>query len=195
MSDVYLTRLTPGDAAGLLEVLGLAKAHASTLGFMPDSAFGERVESGNLVIARDGEILLGYCLFDLPRTGYIKLVHVCVADEARGPGVGKKLIEYVIALNPSATGVLAYCRRDYGLEAFWESAGLAPRNERPGRAIKGSVLSAWWRQLGPLDLLEDAALRSGLPLVVLDTNIVSDLYASPEVTRPDRSATDGLNAG
>lgn len=178
------------------QILRLAKTHSGTLGFLPDSAFADRLRKRTLIAARvDGEVV-GYCLYDLPRAGHIKLVHVCVDDEARGLGAGKALIDGAIRRNPSAIGVLAYCRRDYeGLDRFWESAGLAPRGEKAGRAVAGSILCAWWRPLGGLDLLEEAAMGAGLPLVAYDTNVVSDLYASATVSRPDRESSLGLLAG
>ncbi|MCT9820798.1 GNAT family N-acetyltransferase [Microbacterium sp. W1N] len=178
------------------QILRLAKTHSGTLGFLPDSAFADRLRKRTLIAARvDGEVV-GYCLYDLPRAGHIKLVHVCVAGDARGLGAGKALIDEAIRRNPSAIGVLAYCRRDYeGLDRFWESAGLSPRGEKAGRAVAGSILCAWWRPLGGLDLLEEAAMGAGLPLVAYDTNVVSDLYASPSVSRPDRESSLGLLAG
>lgn len=178
------------------QILRLARAHSGTLGFLPDSAFADRLRKRTLIAARaDGEVV-GYCLYDLPRAGHIKLVHVCVADDARGLGAGKVMIDAAIRRNPTAIGVLAYCRRDYeGLDRFWESTGLAPRGEKVGRAVAGSILCAWWRPLGSLDLLEDAAMSAALPLVAYDTNVVSDLYASSTVVRPDRESSLGLLAG
>jgi Acetyltransferases len=178
------------------QILRLAKTHSNTLGFLPDSAFADRLRKRTLIAARvDGEVV-GYCLYDLPRAGHIKLVHVCVAGNARGLGAGKALIDEAIRHNPTATGVLAYCRRDYeGLDRFWESAGLSPRGEKAGRAVAGSILCAWWRPLGGLDLLEEAAMGAGLPLVAYDTNVVSDLYASSSASRPDRESSLGLLAG
>ncbi|MFC7926960.1 GNAT family N-acetyltransferase [Microbacterium laevaniformans] len=178
------------------QILRLAKTHSTTLGFLPDSAFADRLRKRTLIAARLGGSVVGYCLYDLPKAGHIKLVHVCVAAEARGLGAGKALIDAAIGRNPGATGVLAYCRRDYeGLDRFWESAGLAPRGEKAGRAVRGSILCAWWRPLGALDLLEEAAMGAGLPLVSYDTNVVSDLYASASVIRPDRESSLGLLAG
>jgi GNAT superfamily N-acetyltransferase len=180
--------------ADLREVFALAKKHSGTLGFLPNSAFTDRGRRNGLLLARvDGQVV-GYCLFDVHRAGHIKLVHVCVDDSARGYGIGKELIDLAVALNPHANGVLADCRRDYQMDEFWRSVGMTPRSERAGRARKGSILVRWWRPLGPLDLLEAAALSSGQPLVCIDSNIVGDLYGLPETSRPDREATLGLVA-
>lgn len=174
------------------DLLRLAKAHRATLGFLTDAAFEDRLARGTVVIARSDGAIVGYCLYDVPRAGYIKLVHVCVG--VRGSGIGKLLVDVAIQAHPAAIGVVAYCRRDYGLDRFWAAVGLSPRGERAGRATAGSTLTRWWMPLGELDLLEDAALGAGLPLVVYDTNIVADLYGSAELDRADRDASRGLTA-
>jgi hypothetical protein len=148
MVAIELTTLSTDDDIGLREVIALAKTHRATLGFLPDSAFRERAQSGNLIVARRGELVLGYCLFDLPRAGHIKLVHVCVADLARGLQLGNKLILRTIELNPLAIGVLAYCRRDYRMDRFWASAACLPEanardaHRRDPYSRRGGVSSA-----------------------------------------------------
>lgn len=194
-----VSHLTPAAVPSKEEwkaLLALAKTHRSTLGFLPDSAFSDRLRRGTLAVAHLDGLLVGYCLYDRPRGGHIKLVHVCVTDSVRRLRVGQSLVESVIAENKDASGIVAHCRRDYtGVDRFWQTLGMTPRGERAGRAVQGSTLSAWWRPLGQLDLFEGAALTGGLPLVVYDTNIVSDLYASPKADRPDRGASIGLLAG
>jgi len=177
-------------------VLRLAKLNSDTLGFLPDRAFSDRLRKGHLAIATAASQVVGYCLYDRPRAGYIKLVHVCIDGSTRKAGTGQLLVKEVVAHNPDATGILAHCRRDYvGVDRFWQSVGMSPRVERAGRKASGSTLSTWWRPLGGYDLLEGAALDAGLPLVAYDTNVVSDLYASDDVERPDRGASRGLLAG
>jgi GNAT superfamily N-acetyltransferase len=176
----------------LRAVLALSKRHSTTLGFLPNSAFTDRGRHKGLLIGMVDAEIAGYCLYDIHRAGHIKLVHVCVDDTARGTGLGKAMLDYAIDLNPHIIGVMADCRRDYELDRFWHSVGMTPRGERPGRALKGSVLVRWWRPLGGLDLFEDAALNSGLPLAVLDSNVVTDLYGLREKERPDRDSSVGL---
>jgi len=180
--------------ADLRQVFALAKKHSNTLGFLPNAAFTDRARRGGLLLAWLDGVVVGYCLFDIHRAGHIKLVHVCVDEAARGSGLGKDLIDEAVKLNPHSNGVLADCRRDYQMDRFWRSVGMDPKGERPGRARGGSTLVRWWRPLGALDLFEEAALSSGLPLVCIDSNIVSDLYGLPETVRPDRDASLGLVA-
>lgn len=184
----------PAALSDLRSILRLAKRYSPTLGFLPNKAFTDRGRHKGLVLGRVNGELAGYALYDLPRAGHIKLVHVCVDDAARGSGLGRMLIDFVVELNPACHGVLAVCRRDYPLDKFWLSAGMVPKEEKPGRALKGSVLVNWWRPLGALDLFESAVVNSGMPLAVLDSNIVRDLYGPSEQRRDQREESQGLTA-
>lgn len=175
---------TPSD---LREVLRLAKESSATLGFLRNEAFTDRLRHRGLVVAKDHDAVLGYILYDLPKTGHIKLVHVCVSRAARGRGVAKILLDYVVDLNPQAVGVYAACRSDYGLDEFWIKLGLTPKRRIPGRAAKGSMLVQWWRQVGPLDLFESSIASADVPLAALDTNVVADLFGSTDIARLTRA--------
>jgi len=179
--------------AEMAEVLALNKSNKKTLGFMPDEAFSQRAGHGGLVLAIEGGTVVGYALYDLPRT-YVKLIHVCVADSQRRTGLAKQIVEHIIETNSTRSGILAACRADYGIDEFWKSLAMTTRSERLGRSVKGSVLKIWWRPLGALDLFESAALSSKLPIAVLDTNVVSDLYATPALVRQDREESSALAA-
>lgn len=184
----------PDALESLRGILRLAKRYSGTLGFLPNRAFADRARKQGLIFARRNCQVIGYVLFDLPRAGQIKLVHVCVAQEARGNMIAKRMTDLAIENNPFATGIYAACREDYGIDAFWVALGMAPRGNIPGRALKGSVLVQWWRPLGQLDLFESLILNSDVPLAVLDSNVVADLFGSSKVERPTRSESEGLNA-
>lgn len=197
MSDsTEIRRWEPGapDAESQLRlVIHLAKQHRQTLGFLPDAVFRDAGNKGQLLIALEDTVVLGYVLYRVTRS-VIRLTHVCVSGAARGRGLGRELIDQAIADNPSATGIIARCRRDYGLNRFWAEAGLSPSSEAAGRNAQGLPLTLWTRPLGAPDLLLSSALESTKPLAVLDSNIVIDLYSSAEVQRPDRAASQGLMA-
>lgn len=185
---------TPDAPSVLAEVRSLAKKHRQTLGFLPDAAFRAAADAGTLAIARsDHDGLKGYALYRITR-GTVKLTHVCVDLSARRKLLGRRLVDAVIAANPSARAITASCRRDYRLDTFWESAGLSPSSERPGRNAKGLPLTIWFRQLGQLDLLSAGIFESRRPLTVLDSNIIIDLYSSPGTPRPNRASSQALLA-
>ena len=168
------------------QVLALAKNAKATLGFLPDAAFRNAAAHRGLLIGVDFDgTVAGYVLYS-PARGLIKLVHVCVAPHFRKQNVARQLVDLAVALNPAATAVQAACRRDYGIDDFWRSLGMAPRAEKPGRKAGGSILTVWNRPLGEPDLFESALLSSGLPLAILDSNVVADLFSSDTVDRRDR---------
>jgi len=82
MAGVVLIRPAPGDAA-LAQVIELGAEARPTVGFLPDSAFTERAEQGTLLVALDGDAVVGYALFDLPRDE-IRLVQLVVAEARQG---------------------------------------------------------------------------------------------------------------
>lgn len=174
--------------AGTLKV---AKRNSSTLGFLPNAAFTERAVHNGLLVASLSGIVVGYVLYDLPKS-HIKLVHVSVNVENRGDGLAARMVERVIESNPHSTGILANCRRDYDMDTFWTSLGMSPRSDKPGRAIDGSTLTVWWRPLGELDLFDGLISESGNPLVVLDANVVIDLHSAPSIRRPNRQESLAL---
>jgi hypothetical protein len=178
----------------LREVLRLAKHASRTLGFLPNAAFTDRLRNQGLVVAKLDGTVRGYILYDMLRKGYIKLVHVCVEEAARGNNIAKRMLDYVIALNPHATGIYAACRDDYGIDEFWVKLGLTPKRRIAGRAAKGSFLVQWWRQLGSLDLFESTISMGNIPVAVLDTNVVADLFGSTETFRPTREESSALLA-
>jgi GNAT superfamily N-acetyltransferase len=182
----------PSADAEFARVLDLHRASKATLGLLPYPAFEEAGRLRRLVLGViDGEVH-GYVLYGTPRHHTLKLVHVCVSPDARNTGLAKAMVEFAIAANPDRSTVTAHCRSDYGIDGFWRSLDMTPSSERPGRARKGSTLTIWTRRVGPLDLLEDALYASSLPLAVLDSNVVIDLYASQDLERQDRHESLGL---
>lgn len=178
-------------------VLAIHKAHRGTLGPMPDTAFRERARHQGLLLGLLDAQIAGYVLYDVPRSNLIKLVHVCVGNAARGTGLAREMVEAAIQLHPHRSLVSASCRTDYGIDGFWRSLGMHVASERPGRALSGSILMNWVKRINidrGLDLLESASLESGLPIAVLDTNIINDLFSAPEVQRDHREETMELQA-
>ena len=82
MAGVVLICPAPGDEA-LAQAIKLGAKARRTVGFLPDSAFRERAEQGTLLVALDGDTVVGYALFDLPRDE-IRLVQPVVAEARRG---------------------------------------------------------------------------------------------------------------
>lgn len=164
---------------------------------MPDTAFRDRAKHQGLLLGKLDGAIVGYVLYDVPRHNLIKLVHVCVGQSARGSGLAREMVEMAVGLHPRRSLLTASCRTDYGIDGFWRSLGMHVASERAGRALNGSTLINWVKRINVaegFDLLEAASLASNLPLAVLDTNIVNDLFLPPEVTRDHREETAQLQA-
>ena len=190
----------PDRAGGQAEfdtVLAIHKANRARLGPMPDTAFRDRAKHNGLLLGLLDGVIVGYVLYDIPRRNLIKLVHVCVGDQARGSGLARRMVDAAVRLHPRRSLITASCRTDYGIDGFWRSLGMHVASERPGRALNGSILSNWVKRINVeegLDLLESASIASNLPLAVLDTNIIGDLFLPPEVKRDHREETAELHA-
>ncbi|MDI2099100.1 GNAT family N-acetyltransferase [Ruicaihuangia caeni] len=183
--------------AELDAVLTIHKANRARLGPMPDTAFRDRAKHRGLLLGLVDGTVAGYVLYDIPRSNQIKLVHVCVGEAARGTGLARRMVESAIRLHPRRSLITASCRSDYGIDGFWQSLGMHAASERPGRALSGSILMNWVKRINVdrgLDLLESASLESGLPIAVLDTNIIGDLFSPPDVQRDHREEARELQA-
>lgn len=178
-------------------VLTLHKANRATLGPMPDEGFRDRARHAGLLIACQAGQVVAYALYDIPRYNLIKLVHLCVSREVRGAGWARTLVDAAVHRNPGRSFVTAACRIDYQMDGFWRALGMHATSEKPGRALNGSILTNWVKRVNldsGLDLLETAALGSGVPVAILDTNVIGDLFCPPDVRRDQREESSALHA-
>lgn len=158
------------------QVLSLWRTQRQWLGFLPTEGFLERAAKGTLIAAVVGTKVVGYVLYDLPRDR-VKLIHLCIADQHRGKGIARQLVDEVSARHRDRRGIELRCRRDYPANAAWPELGFVARQEAPGRSEAGHPLTHWFRDHGHPDLftLEPGADPDEPLAVALDHNIVIDL--------------------
>ena len=169
----------------LRDVMALGRANAKTLRFFPTGAFEDYASRRQVLACVEDGRLTGYLVF---RTSdvTITLVHLCVADEHRGRGIAKSLVDHLGERLPGFAGILARCRIDFPANSIWPSLGFTPRTEVLGRATRHtSTLCVWWRDLGLPDLFSTAP--SERPVAALDTNILIDLQAEPSEPKHEES--------
>lgn len=169
----------------LQDVLALWRQGRKYLGPMPDAGFADRARQGTLLIAEFDGQTVGYVLYDLP-ADRAKLVHLCVAGEARNQGVARLLVGEVSKRHRERAGVQAHCRTDFPADKLWPQLGFRPVNTRRGRSKAGHELTIWLLDHGNPDLFTELPQR--LELAVLDSNTFEDL-ATP---RPQGEATLAL---
>ena len=174
MTELRIEPLRAGDAR-LGVVVALGDAANATLGFMPRAAFEAAAEAGTLLVALcDGQVV-GYTLFGLPRS-HIRLTHLCVAPHMRGKGVAHALVQEISRRHHDRLGILAKCRRDYGLAGMWQQLGFRPRGELLGKARLPLV--AWWLDHDHGDLFT-VAQEAALLTAAIDMNVFRDVYSRP----------------
>lgn len=164
--------------APLLEsVMALHRQNSRRLGLFPAGAFEENAKLGQILVATEGEQFLGYLLFRVAR-GRAAIVHLCVAQTARGRGVARLLVERLKSETRHLEGIGLRCRRDYDINHVWSKFGFEAVNSKTGRGKDGAELTYWWFGHGHADLFSMAAEPDPVrQRVVIDANVFYDLHA------------------
>src|SRR5947209_4481168 len=127
-----IRRVTDVADPAMSAVIELGKRNAKFLGFMPRGGYEDRARKGTLLVAEDDERLIGYVLFDLPRS-VVHMAHLCVATAHRKHGVGRQLIAEVSRRHADRRGIELLVRNDYPAFDMWFRLGFEPVRELPGR--------------------------------------------------------------
>ncbi len=105
-------------------VIALHRLNAKTLGFFPRGAFEEHAKLRQIIVALESDgNCLGYLLYRIAR-GRATIVHLCVADTARGKGVARLLVDRLKQETKLLEGVSLLCRRDYDVTHIWSKFGF-----------------------------------------------------------------------
>ena len=84
-----------------------------------------------ILIAAEGDQVLGYCFCILEETKGNPVLHLCVDERCRGQHVGKALYDHACAyarsLHCDSVTLNVWCGNDSAM-AFYEKQGLKPRN-------------------------------------------------------------------
>jgi len=184
--DARPTVAAANSAADVRSAIQLGNEARDTLGYLPFVVYEEAARRKQLVIAVSGSTVVGYALFQRAR-GRIRLVHLVVAQRARGTGIARLLVEWISAQQSDALGIAVSCRHDYGLSRLWSSLGFTRVGERPGRSRQPTVLVTWWKDHGHPGFF-NSALPDAAIVGSVDLNILRDL------TDPARTGSEDANA-
>ncbi len=182
--DIRLVTARSDDVEAIAAAIQLGNLARSTIGHMPHAAYHQAAENGTLLLAYHGERVVGYALYALA-LGRVRLSHLCVDPGLRKRGVARQLVEWISKEHSNYLGILARCRRDYGLGRMWAKLGFAQRLEHPGRSKKGHPVVDWWRDHGHPNLFTPDP-DSVLVRAAVDLNVLRDL-AEPERTDSEES--------
>jgi len=158
------------------DIIRLGDSQRQTLGFLPAQAFRDYAKNGSIFVAVSREKhVVGYVLFARKVNRVCRLTHVCVDPRWRKQGVGDSLVMHLKANTLQMDRVIVKCRRDYGIDHFWEKNGFIARGEKAGRGFGENTLTLWEYMLRP-SLLSLPPERTK-PLAVLDLNVVIEAGA------------------
>ncbi|MCC9309311.1 GNAT family N-acetyltransferase [Kitasatospora sp. RB6PN24] len=173
--------------------IALGDRYTKTLGLMTPPAYTKMADDGGLLAAVEGDAVVGYALFGLPkRTPHVRLAHLCVAQEHRGKGIARLLVETIRAHHGQRFGIKAKCRRDYGLTGMWTKLGFIPRGEVKGRSKRGHVLDAWWLDFRHPSLFAEVDSDAQLT-VAIDHGVFADLRG--QAPSSEAAESQALEAG
>lgn len=167
----------------------LHRLNAKTLGFFPKGAFEEHAKLRQIIVALESDgNCLGYLLYRVAR-GRASIVHLCVADAARGRGVARLLVDRLKQESKSLEGIGLYCRRDYEATYLWSKLGFEAVHAKAGRGKDGAELTFWWFSHGHEDLFSRVAEPDPVrQRVVIDANVFYDLHTRETPESEDSKA-------
>ena len=160
----------------LKQVVTLARANSSTLGFLPKHAFIEGARHRHLLVAVDDVgNFLGYLLYGISGKKMLAyIVHLCVRPEYRKRKLASALVQQMKAVTENTVrGIRVRCRRDFGANHVWPSLGFVARAEIRGRGKRETTLTVWWLDFGHPTLfpfVDDLQEHSKLK-VSMDANV------------------------
>jgi GNAT superfamily N-acetyltransferase/predicted transcriptional regulator len=190
---IRLVFVSPAQKELIDKAVALGDRYTKTLGLLTPPAYRKHAEDGGLLAAVEADEVIGYALFGLPkRSAHIRLAHLCVAEEQRGRGIARMLVDEIKGRYPQRLGIKAKCRRDYDLSAMWRSLGFVPHGEVRGRGRDGEILDGWWLDLGHPDLFAEVE-SDALLVVTVDHGVFTDLRGLSDTAEAEQSRA--LEAG
>jgi predicted nucleic acid-binding protein/GNAT superfamily N-acetyltransferase len=187
-SSITLER--PGFPTPHLErVMALHRFDSKKLGFFPRGAFEEHARLRQIIVALDSvDNCIGYLLYRVAR-GRASIVHLCVAEAARGKGVATLLSDRLKQETTLLEGIGLYCRRDYEATYVWPKLGFEAIHAKTGRGKDLAELTFWWFSHGHKDLFSRVTEPDPVrQRVVIDANVFYDLHTRQTPESEDSKA-------
>lgn len=161
-------------------VIALGDRFKRKLGLFPRDALEESARAGEVLIAHESDLLVGYLLFRVSRKHPRRatIIHLCVEPSRRGEGIARTLVDELKSRTRELDGIRLTCRRDYEENALWPRLGFQLLGEKRGKSKAGTPLNIWWFAHGsPLLSYISRMIAEQSVVVALDANVVFDLVS------------------
>ena len=172
-------------------VKAIYRSNKGELGFLPDGAFQERFERGQIVIVVVEGTVAGYVLFSTNQKYEVRIAHLVIAGAFRGRRLSTCLIDRLKKDFASHSRIRLNCRSDFAAAKIWQRLGFVAGNRIVGKKIGGSELIVYQFRLNDMPLFDQRSSVQDLPTIVCDANVCIDIrYAD----RPRHENSCGLLA-
>lgn len=123
MSDYIIRMALPAD---LHAIKTIADAHRHELGFVLRPALAKSIDQGELFVSENAAEVIGFVDFHHRRDEQTTLYHIAVEPAHRGKGLGRALVEALIAdaRQHGKSYIQLKCPQDLTANAFYQHLGF-----------------------------------------------------------------------
>lgn len=124
-----------GSLSELEGIKSLADTYRSELGFVNRAALERSIGRGEIIVAEQGERLVGFVEYHIRRDKQLTLYHIAVAQENQRQGVGRALMDELVAVarDLGCSQIALKCPTDLGANEFYEQYGFTLAETLNGR--------------------------------------------------------------
>lgn len=162
----------------LEDVIALGRKNSKTLGMFPEGAFKEHARKKLILVAINGEELLGYVLFRITQSKQIlSITHLCINSNYYNQGIACNLLNQIHQkYSHNVNGINLNCREDFiAPSQFWKKYGFKPVGRNRSRSKEEKYLIRWWYDFGNQNLFSRELFETTKINVLLDSNIIIKL--------------------